>query len=117
MFAEILVYHDDEAIIGGWVLMQLCGCYRPKSRRTNRRSLVAGSPLPSSTRCSLPSFAWSRVFSDETAGRPGPPHARYRGSLPRAYLLSAEPRTPPGPLYALLSLCALLDRGITRTRC
>ena len=44
---------------------------RPRSRLTNRRSLVARSPLPSSARCSLPSSACSRRFSGEAAGRPG----------------------------------------------
>jgi hypothetical protein len=59
------------SIIGGWSHPRVPECYRPKSRRMNRRTLVAVPPLPSSARCSLPSCACSRRFSEETAGRPG----------------------------------------------
>jgi hypothetical protein len=58
---------------------------------------VAASPLPSSARCSLPSSACARMFSDETAGR-GPPRGHDRGSHPCSCLLSSEePSPPPGP--------------------
>jgi hypothetical protein len=92
-------------IIRGWMLMHFCGCYRPKNRRTNRRSLVAGSPLPSSARCSLPSLACSRMFSDETAGRPGTSSRLLSGFSPmhlppirRTTYATRAPVRPPWPL-------------------
>ena len=73
------------------------------------------SPLPSLARCSLPSRACSRVFSGETAGRPGTSSRPWSGfSVMGLGLLSSarlSPLVQPIPLRPTSASSSVTEDG------